>query len=174
MIEKSTIEKVMAKFFENPTTEVHLRELSRQLKISMPTIISTTDKLSEEQLLQKKKSKFLTTVKANVQNTRFIRLKRVFNIEQVYESGIVDELIKEYNHPHAIILFGSYSRGEDIERSDIDITVITNKKISLDTANYEKKLKRTIQILQLTKDKIPEELFNNLMNGIILEGYLVK
>lgn len=170
MIEKNTIEKVMAKFFENPTTEVHLRELSRQMKISMPTIISTTDKLSKEQLLQKKKNKFLTTVKANAENTRFVRLKRVFNIEQIYESGIVDELIKEYNHPQTIVLFGSYSRGEDIERSDIDIGVITNKKTNINTTQYEKKLKRKISIHEINLDKVSQEFKNNLCNGIILEG----
>lgn len=174
MIEKNTIWKVLMMFFENPTTEFHLRELSRQLKISMPTIISTTDTLNKDCLVQKKKSRFLTTVKANAENQRFIRLKRVVNLEQIYESGLVDELIKEYNHPQAIVLFGSYSRGEDIEKSDIDIAVITNKSMSLDAAKYEKKLKRKVHVLSLTRDKMPVELFNNLMNGIILEGYLTK
>lgn len=174
MIEKNTIQKVLGMFFENPTTKFHLRELSRNLKISMPTIISTTDKLSKDKLVEKQKTKFLTTVKANAENTQFIRQKRVFNLEQIYNSGIVDELIKTHNHPQAIILFGSYSRGEDTEHSDIDIAVITNRKTNQDTTQYEKKLKRKIQVLQLAKDKIPEELFNNIMNGTILDGYLTK
>ena len=51
MIEKSTVQKVLEVFFEYPSREFYLRELSRLLKLSMPTIISTTDTLSREKLI---------------------------------------------------------------------------------------------------------------------------
>ncbi|MBI2136432.1 hypothetical protein HYU06_05150, partial [Candidatus Woesearchaeota archaeon] len=68
MIKKSTTQLVLEVFFKNPNKEFHLRELSRVLKLSMPTIISVTDALSKESLIIKTKGMVLTTVIANRKN----------------------------------------------------------------------------------------------------------
>ena len=170
MIEKSTIQKVLIVFYENPSREFHLRELSRILKLSMPTIISTTDKLTREKLIIKAKGKVLTKVMANRENINFSRLKRLYNLEQIYNSKIIDYLSKAYNQPKTIILFGSFSRGDDVEKSDIDIAVITNKKLNLDLSKYENILKMAINLHEVNLDKISEEFKANLSNGIVLEG----
>src|SRR3989344_1809859 len=109
MIEKSTIWKVLEIFFENPSKEFHLRELSRLLKFSMPTIISTTNELYKENLIVKNKGKVLTRTMANRENINFLRHKHLYNLERIYTSGIADYLSNVYNHPKTIILFGSYS-----------------------------------------------------------------
>ncbi|MBI2008255.1 nucleotidyltransferase domain-containing protein [Candidatus Amesbacteria bacterium] len=170
MIEKSTIEKILEIFFENPSREFHLRGLSRLLKFSMPTIISTTDILAKEKLIIKIRSKVLTKVKANRENINFIRLKRLHNLEKIYASGIVDYLSNAYNYPKLIILFGSFSRGDDIETSDIDIAIITNKRLSLDFKKYAEILKKNINIHEIDLSKISDEFKANLKNGIVLEG----
>ena len=170
MIEKSTIESVLAAFFENPSREFHLRELSRLLKLSMPTIISATDKLAKENLITTEKGKVVTKVTANRDNIDFTRLKRMHNLELIYQSSIIDHISESYNNPKAIILFGSFSRGEDIEKSDIDIAIITNKRLSLDLLKYEKILKKAISIHEVNLDKISKEFKANLLNGIVLEG----
>ncbi len=170
MIEKSTKEKVLEFFFRNPSKESHLRELSRLLKLSMPTIISATDYLAKENLIIKSKSGFITKVYANRESTEFIRKKRIYNLAMIYESGIVENLLRIYNHPKSIILFGSFSRGDDIEKSDTDIAVITKKKISLDTTQYEKFLGRSISIHEVDLNEASQEFKLNLANGIVLEG----
>ncbi|MBI2564698.1 nucleotidyltransferase domain-containing protein [Candidatus Woesearchaeota archaeon] len=171
MLEKSTNEKILELFFDNPTTQFHLRELSRKLKLSMPTIVSTTDQLAELGLIIKKKGKIMTVVMANRDNVTFIRLKRVNNIKKIYSSSIIDYLTKQYNNPKIIILFGSFSRGEDIEKSDVDIAIITNKNINLDILKYEKFLKKRINIHEIEIKKISQEFQHNLYNGIIMGGY---
>ena len=170
MIEKSTREKILEFFFKNPSKESHLRELSRLLKLSMPTIISITDDLAKENLIIKIKSGFITKVHANRESVRFIRKKRIYNMVMIFESGIVEHLLKIYNHPKTIILFGSFSRGDDIEKSDVDIAVITKKKVSLNTTEYEKFLGRSINIHEMDLNEVSEEFRLNLANGIILEG----
>ena len=170
MIEKSTREKVSEFFFKNPSKESHLRELSRLLKLSMPTIISVTDNLAKENIIIKIKSGFITKVHANRESVRFIRKKRIYNMAMIFESGIVEHLLKIYNHPKAIILFGSFSRGDDIEKSDVDIAVITKKKVSLNTTEYEKFLGRSISIHEIDLNEVSKEFRVNLVNGIILEG----
>ncbi|MFH1072195.1 MAG: nucleotidyltransferase domain-containing protein [Nanoarchaeota archaeon] len=170
MIKKSTIETVLGLFFEYPTTEFHLRELSRKLRLSMPTIISMTDKLARENLIIKKKGKVITSMFADRENPYFIRKKRVNNLERMYDSGIVEYLTQEYNQPRAIIIFGSYSRGEDIEKSDIDVAVLTDKKISVDLDKFSHFFGKTINIHEIDAEKISKEFKANLSNGIVLEG----
>lgn len=157
-------------FFENPTTHFHLRELSRLARLSMPSIISVTDTLSKNDLIIKTKGKVLTSVIANLNNKKFLRYKRLHNLEMMYASGIVDYLTERYNHPKLIILFGSFSRGEDTENSDIDIAIYSNKKISLEFHQYEKFLKRRISIHEIDINKVSDEFRANLSNGIIMEG----
>ena len=170
MIEKSTIEKVLEYFLDNPSKEVHLRELSRLLNLSMPTIILATNTLSKEGMITKTKSKVVTKVQANRENINFPRQKRVHNLERIYNSGIVDYLLKIYNYPKGVILFGSFSRGDDIENSDIDIAIITEKKINSDVESYEKFLGKNISIHEVNLVKSSKEFKLSLTNGIILEG----
>lgn len=170
MIEKTTTERVFEAFLRNPSAEFHLRELSRLLKLSMPTIISATDALAKDGSIIKTKGKVLTTVAANRESPRFVQLKRVYNLDQLYVSGLLKHLSDAYNHPKLIILFGSFSRGEDAENSDIDIAVITNKRLNQDLSKYEKFLKRGVSIHELDLDKASDEFKANLAKGIVLEG----
>ena len=170
MIEKSTIQRVLAIFFDYPAREFYLRELSRELKLAMHTVISTTDILAKERLIIKTKGKALTKVIANRENSDFIKYKRVYNLERIYDSNLTDFLISSYNNPKMIILFGSYSKGEDTEKSDIDVAILTSKRISLDIKKYEKELKRGISIHEIDLSKVSSEFKANLQNGIVLEG----
>ena len=170
MIEKNSTEKVLREFFENPSTMFYLRKLSRLLGKSLPTIITVTDSLAREKLIIKKKEKVVTTLIANRENEDFIRRKRIHNLERLYESGIVDFLIKEYNHPQTIVVFGSFSRGEDIETSDVDIAVNTGKKLKIDLSAYENNLKKTINLHESVFSRQGGKLKISLMNGVVLEG----
>lgn len=79
----------------------------------------------------------------------------------------------ELSNP-AIIVFGSYARGEDTEDSDIDLYVETSSKKKPNLKKYEDRLKREIQLF-VYKDihKIKnKELANNIINGIALNGYV--
>lgn len=165
-------EKILNQIFENPTYSFHIRELARITKLNPNTIINITQKLKKEGIIIKKRNKNLVEIKANIEYIKFIREKRVFNLKQLYDSGLVDFLIDFYNEPESIIVLGSYSRGEDIERSDIDIVIITNKKEIPKFKVFEKKLKRKMHILAVKHDDISQEFFKNLINGIVIHGYL--
>ena len=68
-------------------------------------------------------------------------------------------------------LFGSFVKGKQHKKSDVDILIETysNKKVNL--SNFEKKLGHKISLFSETKiTKLPDELFNNVVNGIKLWG----
>lgn len=159
-------------FLKHSAGEFHLRELERLTKISLPWVRKITGLLAKEQLILIKKERGLRIAKANRDNELFLAIKQSHNLLSLYKSGVVKMLNESYNHPEAIVLFGSYRRGEDTETSDIDIAVITKRKLNLALAPFEKKLERKMKVLELEKGKIEKEFLNTLANGIVLTGYL--
>lgn len=171
MFQKENRYKIMKLFFNNPNKEFYLREISRLTKIPPSGTFRILNKLEKENLIIKNKNKAVTNFKFK-DNEEVKRLKRLFNINNIYESKLVDFLIDKYNNPTAIVLFGSYSLGEDNEKGDIDIAVITKKHKDLDLLKFEKYLGKRIHLLEVDLNNVSKEFKNNLANGFILEGYL--
>ncbi len=159
-------------FMKYPTQEFHLRELSKMTKISFPWMRKLVDELSKDRFLLKIRKHNLVLVKANRDYALFRALKQSYNLFSLHKTGLVNELNEAYQKPGAIVLFGSYSRGEDTEKSDIDIAVITGRKVSPDLSAFESKLHRKIQIQEIPREKLEKEFTNTLANGIVLAGYL--
>ncbi len=165
-------DKVLRFFLQYPSTEVHLRELSRKTKVSHPWVCKTVKELLKRGIVVSRKAHGLLLVKADRESSRFLALKRCLNLYSLTECGLVEYLVESYGRPAAIVLFGSYSRGEDIEQSDIDIAVITDRKLNLEYARFEKPLQRHIRVVELKAGDIGVEFRNTLSNGIVLYGYL--
>ncbi|MBL7160657.1 MAG: nucleotidyltransferase domain-containing protein [Candidatus Aenigmarchaeota archaeon] len=168
MLRKTNTQKVMEMFFDFPTTTFTVREIARRLKISPPGSSSAVKTLEKEGLLTRKKGEAIDQVRANADTRNFVLRKRLYNIERLQSLGLTERL--QESNPKAVILFGSYSRGEDTERSDIDIAVIGKAPVGLE--RFEKQLNRTINIHEIDLRKTSKELKNSLANGIVLEGYL--
>ncbi|MBS3118764.1 nucleotidyltransferase domain-containing protein [Candidatus Woesearchaeota archaeon] len=167
-------EKLLQFFYTNPTKEIHLRGLARQLHLSAPWILKLSKILVDRNLIAvwKDKEKNLTLFKANRDNSEFTFAKRLNNLYRLKTSSILSYLEEQYGHPEAIILFGSYAKGEDWEESDIDLAVVTSRHLKLDLSFFEKYLNRKINLLELEKEKIENGFWSTLANGIILSGYL--
>ena len=165
-------------FFENPTKRFQLRELARASKMSTTGAKSALLELLEDNLIARTKEKKYEYYEANKDDITYKIVKKFFNIKTFYDVGLIDFLEKRLNHPEAIFLFGSSARGEDAERSDVDIFVLTSVKKDLDLGMFRKKLKRDIKLLIMNKDEFEKakdkspELVNNIVNGVNLRGFL--
>ncbi len=166
------LDRVLQFFLVHPTTEVHLRELSRNLKISFPWVRKLVNILVKQGLLISRKERGLVIVTANRENQLYLATKRSYNLLSVYKSGLVPFLIEAYRRPEVIVLFGSYAKGEDTERSDIDLAIFTNRKLNPALQPFQKKLERPIRIQEMEKAKITKDFLTTLANGIVLTGYL--
>ena len=165
---------IMKFFLESPTTEVHLRALARQLEISPTWIGKVIPELKKQNLiiLTKNKETRLISLKAKRDASEFIALKRSINLYDLQNCNLIEKLIEEYNKPEAIILFGSYSKGADIEKGDIDLAVVSSRKVNINLSKFEKRLKRKINLIALNKNSISKEFKETLANGVVLYGYL--
>lgn|SRR3989338_1264814 len=160
-------------FFTNPTTKLRVRQIERSVKVPLPSVIRYTTELEKEGIL---KSTAIANVKfysADRISETFLIEKKLSNIKMLFLSGLMDFLVKELSNP-LIIVFGSYAKGEDVENSDIDLYVETSVKNEIMLDKFEKKMQRRIQIFKYKKiqDIKNKDLANNIINGIILNGFL--
>ncbi len=174
MLKKDNLSHVLEVFFENPLPEggFQLRELSRATALAPKSVKDYLDVLEKENLILKKAHRIhkYPVYYGNRDNEYFKFLKKQEIIRKIVESGFV-EYIWDKTLPEVIILFGSCSRGEDIQGSDIDLYLQSSEK-KLDISKFEKILQRKINIL-FEKDfqNLSKELKNNILNGIKLKGY---
>ena len=165
-------QEILRLLFVKAGMQLNQRQISRMLEVTPPAVMKALPLLEKESLIKTHKDKESKrwTIELNRDNHKVMQLKRVDNLKQVYESGLADFLEKEFAGA-SIILFGSYSRGEDLINSDIDIAVIGRKDKPIDTEIYEKMLGRTITInFYDSFTKIHKHLKENLCNGIMLAG----
>lgn len=168
MIEPANKEKILYLFFQNPTKQFQMREISRLSQIGLPSVRAYLISLEKSGLVSKGAGNVFPYFIANRESREFKIMKSNYWRMQIEESGLLDGLRNLY--PDCMILFGSCARGEDTEKSDLDIFVQAKpSKIQLE--KFEKIIKRKISLLfEPDLKKLPKELKNNLANGIILDG----
>lgn len=153
-------------------TPLNQRGIARILEVSQPAVMKALPQLEKENLVKVKQDKDSKrwSIELNRDNHKVMQLKRIDNLKQIYESGLVDFLEKEFAGA-TIILFGSYSRGEDTTTSDIDIAIIGRKEKQIDLTYFDKKFERTIFLNFYSFFKeIHKNLKENIFNGIVLIG----
>ena len=160
-------------FFVNPTTKLRVREIERTLKLSLPSVIRYCKELEKEEILTINKVGNVNFYTSNRPNEKYYLEKKLYNIKLIYVSGLIVYLKKELSNP-AIILFGSFAKGEDTEESDVDLYLetLSDKKINLE--KFEKFLNRKIQIFRQKSLKHVSNLnlANNIINGAGLNGFV--
>lgn len=171
MLKKYNRYKLLKVFLDSPTESFRLREISRISKISPLSVMNYLKEFEQEDLIKRYQKRGIPFYTAIRDNEKFILYKKISMIYGLNESGLI-EFLWEKLSPEAIILYGSHAKGEAIENSDLDIFIIGKEKnIKLD--DFEKRLNKKIHLMfEINTKKIPEELKNNLINGIILKGYL--
>lgn len=167
MVQKSSYFRTLEVFFTEPTNLHFIKEISRKIKIAPTSIKKNIQLLLKENLIIKKESKPFDGYIANRNNQKFIFLKKVYNLFSLEE---IKDFVEKNISPKLFVVFGSYSLGEDIENSDIDLFMISKIK-KLDLTKFEKNLKREINLIILNDFKdLEKPLQHKVHNGILLCG----
>lgn len=146
------------------------REIAKKLRVSPTAVSNSIKSLKKQNLIAVEKTKTINFISFNSGDKKATAMKRVENLKNIYLSGLADFFQEEL--PGAtVIVFGSYSKGEDIHTSDIDIAVIERKEKLLELTGYEKVLDRKINVnFYRSWSDINKHLRNNILNGILLQG----
>lgn len=170
MIEKHTAYRILQLFFDYPTKHFQLREICRILQLGMPSVRNHIKKLEKQGFIKKEKKGIYESY-VSTGSELFKIYKRNDILIRLHKSGLIEFLTDTFV-PDVIVLFGSSSRGEDIETSDIDLFLIAKGK-EVDLKKFEEKLRRKITLhFEERISDVPKELLNNIINGIVVDGYL--
>ena len=174
MLQECSVFNVAGVFFNEPTKEHYLLEISHKTDLAHTSVKNYLSELVKLgiliETLDKKGKRVFPTYKANLESKEYKIYKKIHNFYKLEESGLIDYL-NDKIMPKCIVLFGSYARAEDTEDSDIDLFV-EGKEQKIDLTKYETLLKRKIQLHFKDFQKFNTELKNNIINGIVLRGYL--
>lgn len=170
--------KTMHWFFSFPNLPISLTDLAKETEVSKKTASQVVEILIQEKFLKKEvigKSWRITCEPSHLYN---LSRKVPYNLTLLYESGIISKIYEMVGNPRAIILFGSYRKGDDTEKSDIDIAVeiLGNDELNIhklgefQKLGYRKNVPVNLHIF--SRNKIDLNFFTNIANGIVLEGLL--
>ena len=165
VLQNCSLWKVLSVFFAEPTKIHYIKAISKKIKLAPTSVKNHLKTLLDKGFLLKKKSEIYEGYKANRENSEFIFYKKIYNLTSIHESGLEKELKK--NYPKAIILFGSYAKGEDTENSDVDI-FIDSKTKKLEIEKFENALNRKIHLI--FANEADKKLKGSVNQGIILLG----
>ena len=173
-----TFDKCLVWFYAFPRTKIGLTDLANFITSSKTATKQVIESLVEIQFLNREIIGKAWLLSANQKHFYFTIKKIPYNLGLVYESGILEAVHKTVESARAIILFGSYRWGTDVEESDIDIAVevIGNQDLQIvhlgviEQLGYRKKVSVNLHIF--SRNKIDLNLFANIANGIVLDGFL--
>jgi predicted nucleotidyltransferase len=163
--------RILELFIEYPIKEFSVRGIARNLNLSHATVINYIDGLVNLEVIKKKNETLYPTYYANIENPKFIWYKRNYIVYKIMNSGLVG-YIYDKTLASSIILFGSCAKGVFTEKSDVDIFVEANQH-NFELREYEKKLGRAINLIyEPNINTLSKELRNNIINGVILYGFV--
>jgi predicted nucleotidyltransferase len=164
---------VLKLILENsPTRQWHFEEIVKQARVTRAVANKWLRKYCEEGLLRRiKESKRFPYFTAGSNNPAYQAKKRLYALEQLYQSGLIVQLINLKN-AKVIIIFGSMAKGDWYKDSDIDIFIYGSPK-GLEKEKYEKKLKKSIELHVFESKKEIKEVKTGLMSNVV-NGYIIK
>lgn len=170
MIQKWSRYRILRQLFDHPRKIFLIRELSRNTNLAQTSVRAHLKQLSQEKLVQKDTAGLYPGFKANITD-QYKLLKQQDLVRRLFQSGLIHHLEKKI-YPACVVLFGSASRGEDTENSDIDLFIQANRT-PLNLKKYESELNRKIHVIyEASLKKLSPELLNNIANGVVVYGYL--
>ena len=127
IFDKNAFWKVLNHLALNPSTSYYVNGLSRELDISAGMSSQVLREMEGLGLVGMKKRGNAHFYKLR-ENYLTTEIKRFSGLYGIYRNGLAEALAEIYPNHTSIVLYGSYTKGDFTENSDIDILVLTNDR----------------------------------------------
>lgn len=174
----TAVQKILEVLYRFPEKEFSLSDIAKEAGVAKSNMGNILGEIESGGFIYVEKLIKIWRIRANRESLVYKRNKILYNLNFIYQSGLVEFLNQVYNNPRCIVVFGSFRRGEDISNSDIDIAIERDdvkeyKILGLrELSEFEKQIGRRIQIHEFNKNNVDLHVFNNIANGIVLIGFL--
>ncbi len=173
-----TLDKCLAWLYAYPRARIGLTELSKKIKSSKTATKNVVNDLITQKFLKSEIAGRAWILSVNQKHPALLTKKMPYHLSKIYESDVLEAVYQIVQSPRSVILFGSYRWGTDTEESDIDIAaeVLGNEELKIvqlgiiRELGYRKDVKVNLHIF--SRNKIDLNLFANIANGIVLDGFL--
>lgn len=165
-------------FFDYPAMDISLSSLARKTKTSKVQTTRIVTRLEQERFLRKTVLGRLWVIRADPGHPYFLTKKIPWNLERIYASGLLTLIKERFPSSKAVVLFGSYRKGDELPESDIDIAVevTDNKPLEIVEVGIFPRLgyRRNVPVKAhvFSRKRVDLNLFANIANGIVLDGFL--
>ncbi len=156
--------KILRLFYDNKNKPIHLRDISRKIKLNESTTSTHLNNLVKEGILKTEKEANLK--KFSIYKNKIPSIFPLFDYERLDALPLVRrDAIKLYikkleRKPLLVIVFGSTAKGTFRKDSDVDILVIFPEKYedkkAIDYVNSQTGIK--IQTFKITENEFNNEL----------------
>ena len=176
--DETTLQRALSLLFWYPDGEFTLSEFARKARISKSSATHTVEWLKRASFANVVEKGNVLLISANMENPEYRKRRIAHHLMALYESNFLEYLEYSFPHARAIILFGSFRKGEDTSTSDIDIAIETLDEVKHDVVRpqglegFEKLFSRKIELHLFNRKKVDINVFNNIANGIVLSGFL--
>ncbi len=161
--------KILGYLVEHPGREFIEKEIQKATSISKGGVNSALRELAQKKLVQRKRRGRMYLYTTRVSNPFIRQLKVLKNIAQLWP------LVKRIRTvSQEIILFGSWSRGENLKDSDIDLCVLTNSAEEVEQIVKKSSLRNKLQLIIRTPTGLAElekqdpVFFKEIDRGLVL------
>lgn len=156
--------------------KLHIRDIAEKVKCSPGQVYKTVQLFKKFDFVKEKKVKNRKIILLNVNNPLLQKTRSLINLYNLINSRAYKEL-KKFGTTG---IYGSFAKGTNTPKSDIDLWIYTEKselKLREPIRRLEKELKATINLLTLNKRKIkylktkdPEFYIRLKLTSISLDG----
>src|SRR3989338_11216911 len=102
LLENSMQNKVLEELFKHPDVEYSLTDLAKEADVSKSNIGKILNSLYEMGIINITRLTKIWRIRANQENWYFTVSKIVFNLNYIYQSGLLEFLNNLYGNPRAI------------------------------------------------------------------------
>ena len=151
MIYKYALLKVI-KAIIRENKDLSLREIAKKARVGPSTAKASLDYLEKNWFVERKVVGKTHLLKVEGSSPLVKQAKILFFLEELNFSGLIQEMLEKFSSESliSITLYGSVAKGLDDQQSDIDLLIITRKKINNLSFKSEKKLSREVTYLEYT------------------------
>ncbi len=170
--------RILNFFYDFPEEEFSFNEICEATNTSKTTAKEVVEELIANRWVERTVVGKLWRLRLNVSDPRVKNYKIVHNLDLIFGTNLIEFLTSNYPRARALILFGSYRKGDDLSKSDIDVALeipgLARIQVIqggvIDKLGYRENV--AVNLHLFSRQTVDPNLFANIANGIVLHGFL--